>query len=226
MPPVVLYISRLVVDAHGPWLLCEQAGIDYVLEDVDLALGEHRSPAFRAMNPHGTVPALRDGDVCVWEAHAIMRHLCRCYPEAARYYPQQPEALASMEQVLDWRNTSLFRNISAVAGPLLGFTAPDESRQAAGRAALTRAKDGDFAVLQHKFLMDRPYIAGHSITIADFSVVTALKLLDATNLSLPPSIEDYAARVTQATDYKRLADGNGGYGINMYISMKRAWGDG
>eukprot|EP01063_Lacrimia_lanifica_P027438 TRINITY_DN3850_c0_g1_i1.p1 TRINITY_DN3850_c0_g1~~TRINITY_DN3850_c0_g1_i1.p1 ORF type:complete len:188 (+),score=1.76 TRINITY_DN3850_c0_g1_i1:42-605(+) len=122
MPPVVLYISRLVVDAHGPWLLCEQAGIDYVLEDVDLALGEHRSPAFRAMNPHGTVPALRDGDVCVWEAHAIMRHLCRCYPEAARYYPQQPEALASMEQVLDWRNTSLFRNISAVAGPLLGMT--------------------------------------------------------------------------------------------------------
>ncbi|WP_244300610.1 glutathione S-transferase N-terminal domain-containing protein, partial [Achromobacter aegrifaciens] len=56
------------------WLAGE-LGLEY--EHV-LAGGEHglRDTAeFRAMNPHGKVPLLRDGATTVWESHAILRYL-------------------------------------------------------------------------------------------------------------------------------------------------------
>ena len=42
---------------------------------VDLTKGEHKAPAFLAINPNGKVPALEDGDVRLWESAAIMCYL-------------------------------------------------------------------------------------------------------------------------------------------------------
>src|SRR3954462_9511039 len=39
---------------------------------VDLRKGEHKTPAFLAINPNGKVPAFSDGDLKLWEANAIM----------------------------------------------------------------------------------------------------------------------------------------------------------
>src|ERR1700746_3492588 len=41
--------------------------------------GRLDEPSFRALNPHGRVPVIEDGDLAVWESHAILRYL------AARY---------------------------------------------------------------------------------------------------------------------------------------------
>ena len=42
---------------------------------VDLTKGEHKAPAFLAINPNGKVPALEDGEVRLWESAAIMCYL-------------------------------------------------------------------------------------------------------------------------------------------------------
>ena len=42
---------------------------------IDLAKGENNSPNFLAVNPNGMVPTLVDGDVAMWESHAIMTYL-------------------------------------------------------------------------------------------------------------------------------------------------------
>ncbi len=41
---------------------------------VDLGRGEHKQPDYMAVNPNGKTPALEDGDVRLWEAHAIMAY--------------------------------------------------------------------------------------------------------------------------------------------------------
>jgi glutathione S-transferase len=50
-------------------------------EQVDAGgkFGGFDTADFLATNPHGRVPVIRDGDVTVWESHAILRYL------AARY---------------------------------------------------------------------------------------------------------------------------------------------
>jgi len=44
------------------WTLVE-AGVEFSFHKVDLAAGDHRKPAFLAINPNGKVPALVDGDL-------------------------------------------------------------------------------------------------------------------------------------------------------------------
>ena len=41
--------------------------------------GEHRSPEFLKLNPHGDVPVLVDGETSVFEACAILRYLAYKY---------------------------------------------------------------------------------------------------------------------------------------------------
>ena len=36
-------------------------------------------PAFRAMNPHGRVPVLKDDETALWESNTIVRYLCAAY---------------------------------------------------------------------------------------------------------------------------------------------------
>ena len=47
--------------------------IEHVL--VRLQKGEHRKPDYLAINPMGKVPALRDGDMLLWESNSICQYL-------------------------------------------------------------------------------------------------------------------------------------------------------
>ena len=42
---------------------------------VDLSKGEQRKPEFLAINPMRRVPVLVDGDLTLWESHAILAYL-------------------------------------------------------------------------------------------------------------------------------------------------------
>jgi len=53
----------------------KELGLDCELVPVDLAKGEQREPAFRAVNPFGRVPVLVDGDLTLAESQAILAYL-------------------------------------------------------------------------------------------------------------------------------------------------------
>ena len=53
----------------------KELGLDCEIVPVDLAKGEHRQPAFLALNPLGRVPVLVDGDLTLPELHAILAYL-------------------------------------------------------------------------------------------------------------------------------------------------------
>jgi len=52
-----------------------EIGLDCEMVPVDLTKGEQRKPEFLAINPFGRVPALVDGDLKLWESHAIIAYL-------------------------------------------------------------------------------------------------------------------------------------------------------
>lgn len=66
--------------ATGVLILLEELGVPYTLEIIDQKREQQLAPAYRAINPMGKVPAIRDGDVVVTEQVAIFLHLADRYP--------------------------------------------------------------------------------------------------------------------------------------------------
>ena len=72
-----LYWSPGTRAFRAVWML-EEAGLDYEKVPVDLSAPE-RSSELLAASPMGKVPALRDGDVRMWESAAICMYLADRY---------------------------------------------------------------------------------------------------------------------------------------------------
>ncbi|WP_199031197.1 glutathione S-transferase family protein [Ralstonia sp. ASV6] len=68
--------------SRGVRMLLEELGADYELRPFDLSTGEHKTPAFLALNPLGKVPTLCRGDEVVTEQVAIYLYAAELYPEA------------------------------------------------------------------------------------------------------------------------------------------------
>lgn len=80
--------DRLVTLFHAPntrssgtLRLLEEMGVPYRLHVLDLGRGEHKQPAFLAVNPMGKVPAVRVGETVVTEQGAIVLFLGDLFPE-------------------------------------------------------------------------------------------------------------------------------------------------
>jgi len=52
-----------------------ELGLDCEMVPVDLTKREQRKPEFLALNPFGRVPVLQDGDLVLWDSHAILSYL-------------------------------------------------------------------------------------------------------------------------------------------------------
>jgi len=73
-----------------PWMLARHLGLEF--RELLIPLDQPDSSArIHAINPAGRVPALRHGELLVWESIAICEYLCE---RAGSGLPRQPEARA------------------------------------------------------------------------------------------------------------------------------------
>ncbi|MBZ9937268.1 glutathione S-transferase N-terminal domain-containing protein [Mesorhizobium sp. BR1-1-16] len=147
-------------------LLLEEAGIPYEVVPVDTSKGEQHSPAFRAINPNGKVPAIVDtegpdgGEARVFDSTAILLYLA----EKSGQFLGKP---ADRPELLSWL---LF--IASGLGPYSGqsvhfqFAAPEGLGYAVNR--YRREAERHYRVLDDH-LAGRDFIVGESYTIADMS---------------------------------------------------------
>ncbi len=68
--------------SSGALILLEELGATYTLHLLDMKAGEHRAPAYLAINPMGKVPAVTHGDALVTEQVAVYLYLADLFPEA------------------------------------------------------------------------------------------------------------------------------------------------
>jgi glutathione S-transferase len=59
-----------------------EIGAPHELIRVDIDKGEHRTEAYLRIQPHGRVPALRHGELVMYESAAILLYLADRHPEA------------------------------------------------------------------------------------------------------------------------------------------------
>src|SRR5258705_12836566 len=75
-----LYYARMTRAGRPRWML-EETGAPYELVRLDLSRGEHKKPEYMKIHPHGSVPALDDGDLALFESAAICAYLADKFPE-------------------------------------------------------------------------------------------------------------------------------------------------
>jgi glutathione S-transferase len=130
------------------------------LIDVDLAAGEHKTPAFLALNPFGQVPVIEDGTFTLADSNAILIYLASAYDERRHWWPADGRAQAAVQRWLSvawaWpRDRPLLgcQSLPAAAGPSVAVIAP--TLRCGGRPPVGRA-----------------WLAADHATIADIAMYT------------------------------------------------------
>jgi len=76
-----------------PWLVAKRVGAPFTEVLVELRQGDATEAAIAPHSPSGLVPALKDGDLVVWDSLAICEHLAERFPQA-NLWPRDPAARA------------------------------------------------------------------------------------------------------------------------------------
>ncbi|MCU0757166.1 MAG: glutathione S-transferase family protein [Xanthomonadales bacterium] len=169
---LTLYTAPGTAGLHVHWLLLE-LGLPHELKFVDLRAGEHKQPAYLALNPDGVVPTLvlEDGTPIV-ESAAIAMHLADLAP-AAGFAPAP--GTRERAQYLQW----YVYLANALQPPFRSWFYPTE---AAGADAADAAKDAArqrieaiYARLDAHLAAHGPHLLGESLSAVDFFLVMLMR---------------------------------------------------
>jgi glutathione S-transferase len=157
--------------AHSRAFRClwaaEEAGLAY--ESIPVAFGtESRMPEFLAINPNGSVPVLRDGDLVLFESLAINLHIAAL--AGPPLLPTGADQARTLQWTL-WAATEVEPNVMQWARHSVML--PEAQRDAALAAAGRAATDRRLAVLD-AHLADRPFLLGAEFGIADCNLAGVL----------------------------------------------------
>ena len=75
----------------------EEMGLDYAVVPVNIGKDEQFTPEFLSISPNNKIPAITDGDVCLFESGAILMYLAR---KCGKFLPQ--EGSPQYWQVMQW----------------------------------------------------------------------------------------------------------------------------
>lgn len=146
-------------------VLCAQVlGIELSRTDAGLAYGVVNTPDYRARNPNGLVPLLRDGDFTLWESNAIVRYLCA---KAGKLYPTDLQQRFNAERWMDWQQTTL--NPAGSPGFRQWIRTPADQRNAQVIAQSVAATEPLFAMLD-EHLSRQAFMAADALTMADIPI--------------------------------------------------------
>lgn len=143
------------------WAL-EETGVAYDHVPLGGKFGGLDDPAYRAMNPNGKVPTLRDGDLIMWESHAIVRYLAATY--GAGLWPADSKARAVADQWTDWTATTFQPAWIDVFWLFVRTPTAQHDKVAIGKALA--ASFNAYGILDQR-LATTPFLAGDVLTYAD-----------------------------------------------------------
>ena len=168
---ITLYSAPGTAGLVVHWLLLELE-VPHALRMLDLNAGEHKQPAYLAINPAGVVPALVIDGQPICEAAAIALHLADAYP-ARGFAP----ATGTLERA------AYYRWMFFLAGTLQpAFRAWFYPTEPAGEAhveavkAQARARiEGAFALLDAHLAAHGPHLLGDALTTPDFMLTMLMR---------------------------------------------------
>ncbi len=177
---ITLYDCATAPNPRRARIFLAEKAVPHATVQIDLRSGEQLGPAYRQINPHCTVPALRveDGPTLTDNA-AIAAYLEARYPEPPLLgrTPQEKAEVATLNWRMEFaglmpvaealRNGSPAMIDRALPGPVNYAQIPELAQRGLARAH-------GFLEMLNALLAQRPYVAGEVFSVADITAVVAV----------------------------------------------------
>jgi len=167
--------------------------LELPFETVDMAHREHRSEAFRAINPYGRVPVLIDEDFVLYESIAILEYLEGRYPKPA-LIPEGLEDRAHMMMHMRLCDLELATHTGALIFPKRFIPEDRWRREEMAQASASIAKH--FAILE-QHLHGKTYLVGEQFTLADLCYIPFLHFLPLLDTEPGPNLIAWHERLKE-----------------------------
>lgn len=182
--------------------LCEEMSLAYAMVPVSFPPDNN----YRALNPFGTVPFLQDGQVAMAESIAMMLYVAQKYGPTDALPSVDDDRYARVLQFTLLGEAAL----SSPMTPLLAarFGAPNDQKRNWSTVGIESRLKSTVDRLSDE-LGDREFIVGHSLTLADISIITALRIWTrGVGQEIPATLRAYCARLQDRPACKRALGKN------------------
>ncbi|XP_032522550.2 glutathione S-transferase 1-like [Danaus plexippus] len=165
---------------------------------VDLMKQEHKNEQFLKMNPHHTVPTLKDDDFIIWDSHAITAYLVSKYGKEKSLYPTELKQRATVDQRLHFDSGMLFPALIEAIKPIFynertSFK-PETLEKISNVYELT------------EMILNSTWLAGDNLTLADiccYATVSTLNIALPVNAQVYPKLSAWTKRCSQLDFVKK-----------------------
>jgi glutathione S-transferase len=143
------------------------------LEVVNAQASEHRTPEYMRLNPNALFPTLKDDDFILWESNAITQYIASKKPGNS-LWPEDGRLRADITRWQSWElahwgpasRPYIWENYFKA---LTGAGAPDPDELQRAEPQFRR-----FAGLLDAHLVQRDWLVGNTLTLADITVASLL----------------------------------------------------
>ncbi|HEY4056846.1 MAG TPA: glutathione S-transferase family protein [Kofleriaceae bacterium] len=201
-----LYHHPLSPNCSRVSLTAAVLGLDLEHQLVDFSKGEHKAPAFLAINPNGALPALVDGDFALTESRAIMQYLASKKPEAG-LLPRDERGRAEVTRWQFWDASHWSPALSTIAFErvmkgMMGMGAADEAKVQENLKSFRR-----WAAVLDGALAGKQYLVGNTLTVADLTLASSLRYAKQSEVPLAEfgNIESWFGRITALDGWKETS---------------------
>lgn len=201
-----LYHNPLSPNVRRVRLAVAALGLDIEEHVVDFSKGEHKSPAYLAINPNGAVPTLVDGDFALSESRAIMQYLASKKPEGGLL----PKDERSRADVTRWQFWDAAHWSPALAGiafervlkGMMNLGAPDLAKIEEHLKNFRR-----WGAVLDGHLDGKTYIVGNTLTVADLTLASSLMYAKQSEIPLNEfgNVEGWFGRIAALDAWKKTA---------------------
>ena len=183
-----LYNSKYAPNARRVRVFLKEKGLEIPFVDIDLAVLEHKTPNYTALNPFQGVPALEldNGDI-IAESIAICRYLEEFYPEV-NLFGRTARERAEVEMWQRRLELYLFAPIAQTYRHSHPSAKVLESPQIGEWAEVNRGRALENMAKFDGVLANRPFIAGERFTIADITGLVALDFVRPARIVIPENL--------------------------------------
>jgi len=170
MAEIELFGMRQSTYVRVAWMTCEEKRAPYIIRHA-----APHSETIRALHPFGRIPAMRHGEVVLFESKAIATYIDKIFP-GPMLMPQDALGAARAEQWISVVNTTIEPTWTQY---FRAYVFPKGSGGQPDRGAIERCLEPmrqQIAVLD-KVLETSPFLAGEAMTLADIATLPILHYL-------------------------------------------------
>lgn len=178
---ITFYYGSGSAPAWRVWLALEHKQLPYQFNLMSFSDGDLKTPAYRALNPRGQVPLIVDDGFALWESNAIVEYLDEQFPATPRLFPGTTRQRSLVRRWVSEIDDHFGGALSKLTGCVLWT--PKENWNEDRIAAARQAVQDELEYIAQQ--MGGEYVAGNSLSAADFALYPQVATLARCDLRKP-----------------------------------------